>query len=120
MTALVFNKQSIAARFYFINLFADPSPCVRDPNDPANYKGKTLSDDQKFELLTVKFSFPNGFNFPTTAGRRFQLSWMEKRPWLRYSIRNDTAHCNCCICFYNKVEDETRDGARVRTRGSNA
>ena len=103
MTALVFNKQSVAARVYFINLFADPSPCVRDPNDPANYTGKTLSDDQKLELLTVKFSFPHGFKFPTTAGRRFQLSWMEKRPWLRYSIRNDTAHCIYCICFSNNT-----------------
>ena len=103
MTALVSKKKSEAASFHFINLFADPSPCVRDPNDPANYKGKTLSDDQKLELLTVKFSFPNGFKFPTTAGRRFQLSWMEKRPWLRYSIRHDTAHCNCCICFSNNT-----------------
>ena len=48
-TALVFNKQSVAARVYFINLFADQSPCVRDPNDPANYTVKTLSDDQKLE-----------------------------------------------------------------------
>ena len=34
--ALVLNKQSVAARVYFVHLFADPSPCVRDPNDPAN------------------------------------------------------------------------------------
>ena len=37
-------------------------------SDPANYTGKTLSDDQKLKLLTVKFSFPHGFKFPTTAG----------------------------------------------------
>lgn len=86
MTALVFNKHSVAGRVYFINLFADPSPCVRDPNDPANYTSKTLSEDQKLELLTVKFSFPHAFELPTTAGRRFQPSWMEKRPWLNYSI----------------------------------
>ena len=37
-------------------------------SDPANYTGKTLSDDQKLKLLTVKFSFPHGFKFPTAAG----------------------------------------------------
>ena len=103
MTALVFNKQSVAARVYFINSFADPSPCVRDPNDPANYTGKTLSDDQHVELLTVKFSFPNGFKFRAKAGRRFELSWMEKRPWLRYGIRKETPHWICCICFSNNT-----------------
>ena len=77
-------------------------------NVPANYTGKTLPDDQKLELLTVKVSFPHGFKFPTTAGRRFQLSWMEKRPWLHYSIRNDTAHCIYCICFStNTVPNES-------------
>ena len=99
MTALVFSKQSVAVRVYFIILFADAIPCVREPNDAANYTGKILSDDQKLELLSVKFSFPHGFKFPTTAGGRFQLSWMETRPRLRYSIRNDTAHCICCTCF---------------------
>ena len=68
-----------------------------------NYTGKTLSDDQKLELLTVKFSFPHGFKFPTTVGRRFQLPWMERRPRLPYSIRNDTAHCICYICFSNNT-----------------
>ena len=70
-----------------------------------NYTGKTLSEDHnyKLELLTVKFSFPHGFKFPTTAGRRFQLSWIEKRPWLCYSIKNETAHCICCICFSNNT-----------------
>ena len=67
MIALVFHKQSVAALVYFIDLFEDPSPCGRDPNDPANNTGKTLSDDQKLELLTVKFRFPQGFKFPTTA-----------------------------------------------------
>ena len=72
MTALVFNQQSIGAHVYF--LFADPSPCVRDTNDLANYTSKTLSDDQRLELLTVKFSFPRAFKFRTTARRHFQLS----------------------------------------------
>ena len=104
ITPLVFfYKKSVATRVYFINLFADPSPCVRDPNDPANYTCQTLSDDQKLELLTVKVSFPHLFKFPTTAGRCFRLSRMEKRPRLRYSIRNDTAHCICCICFSNNT-----------------
>ena len=69
MTALVLNNsQSQLAFSLLIYLFADLSPCGRDPNDTANYTGKTLSDDQKLELLTVKFSFPHGFKFPTTAG----------------------------------------------------
>ena len=74
MTALVFNQQPVAAHVYFIKLLADPSPCVRDINDLANYTSKTLSDDQRLELLTVKFSFPYAFKFRTTARRHFQLS----------------------------------------------
>ena len=80
MTALVFNQQPVAAHVYFIKLFADPSPCVRNTNDPANYTSKTLSDDQRLELLTIKFSFAHGFKFCTTFTRHFKLSWMEKRP----------------------------------------
>ena len=71
--SFVFNNQSVAPRVYFINLFADPSPCVRDPNDAASYTGKTLSDDLKLELIIVKFGFLHGFKLPTTAGRPFQL-----------------------------------------------
>ena len=74
----------------------------RDPNDPADCAGKkSLSDNQKLELLTSKFELPHGFKFPATAGtgRRFQLSWMDKRPWLRYSVKNDRAHCIYCMCF---------------------
>ena len=49
---------------------------ILDPNDSADYVGKRLSDDDKFELLTSRFEFPDNFNFPATLGRRFNPIWM--------------------------------------------
>ena len=73
---------------------------ILDPNDPTYYVGKRLSDDDKFKLLTSRFEFPNNFNFPVTLGRRFNPIWMASRAWLRYSIKNDRAYYNSCLCFH--------------------
>ena len=73
---------------------------ILDPNDPADYVGKCLSDDDKFKVLTSRVEFPDNFNFLVTFGRRFNPIWMARRPWLRYSINHDRACCNSCLCFH--------------------
>ena len=34
-----------------------------------------------------------------TAGRKFNPSWLSSRPWLRYSMKNDSLYCISCVCF---------------------
>jgi len=76
------------------------SPNYFDSNDPAHFVGKQpLSDDAKLTLLTSKLNCPTDFVFPATAGRRFNLTWTVHRPWLRYSIANNSAYCLSCLCF---------------------
>ena len=75
---------------------------VHDINDPAIYISKKLSDDDKLSLLKSKSVFPHNFECPVTAGRKFKSSWMQNRPWLRYSITKDKAFCAYCICFGGK------------------
>ncbi|CAB4030963.1 Hypothetical predicted protein [Paramuricea clavata] len=75
---------------------------VNDINDPANYISKKLSDDDKLSFLKSKSDLPHNFECPVTAGRKFKSSWMQQRPWLRYSITKDRAFCADCICFGGK------------------
>lgn len=75
---------------------------VNDINDPANYISKKLSDDDKLSFLKSKSDLPHNFECPITAGRKFKSSWMQHRPWLKYSITKDRAFCAYCICFGGK------------------
>ena len=67
--------------------------------DPARYAGKSLTDQDRFELLTYSVSLPRQYRFPVTAGRKFNPSWLSSRPWLRYSMKNDSLYCIFCVCF---------------------
>ena len=75
------------------------TPSVHDVHDPALYISKKLSDDDKVSFLTSKFILSQNFKYPVTAGRKFNPSWMQDRPWLRYSVAKDKAFCAYCICF---------------------
>lgn len=58
-----------------------------DPNDPADFARKHLSDDDKFKLLTLNIEIPGKFKFPLTLGTRFNPTWIASRPFLRYCIK---------------------------------
>jgi hypothetical protein len=74
-------------------------------HDPANHVGKQLSDDDKVILLTHVWKPPSEtFQFPVTSGRRFNLSWLAVRPWLCYSVINDSVFCRSCMCFCSASE----------------
>ena len=68
-----------------------------DPYDPALYEGRRLSEDEKLLLLTNTWKPPCTFKFPVTSGRRFNPAWLIGRPWLRYSITNDSLFCISCM-----------------------
>ncbi|CAF3679573.1 unnamed protein product [Rotaria socialis] len=36
--------------------------------------------------------------------RSFQSQWYQNRPWLEYSIKNDSAYCYCCRHFGESVQ----------------
>ena len=50
-------------------------------------------------LLTYAWKTPATFNLPVTSGWGFNPNWLVSRPWLRYSIRNDSVFCISCMCF---------------------
>ena len=78
---------------------ASSSASYSDCHDPANYTRKSLSDHDKHELLTHCWKVPNTYKFPVTSGRRFNPTWLVNRPWLHYSVKNDSVFCVSCVCF---------------------
>lgn len=57
------------------------------------------------KLLKNTFTPPPEFKFPITGGRRFLMSWMDSRPWIRYSVQNDSIFCSYCVCFGKENTD---------------
>ena len=77
---------------------SETSSSYTDTHDPAGYMGKSLSEDDKLQLLTSTWKTPT-YKFPVTSGRRFNPTWLINRPWLRYSVKNDSIFCISCLCF---------------------
>ena len=73
-----------------------------DPNDPANF---CFTDEAMIKLLITPFAPPPEFKFPATGGRRFAMLWAASRPWIRYSVQNDSIVCSYCVCFGEKNTD---------------
>ena len=75
-----------------------------------------LSPCQKYLLLTKHFKPDKGFLFPKMysngCNRSFQLSWLEKYPWLVYSKEVDGGFCKYCSLF---VKDRNSLGALVNS-----
>lgn len=73
-----------------------------------------LSPSQKYQLLTKHFKPDQQFLFPKIysngCNRSFQLSWLEKYPWLVYSKEVDGGFCKYCSLF---VKDRSSLGTLV-------
>lgn len=69
---------------------------------------------QKYSLLTKHFKPDKGFQFPkiysNVCNRSFQLSWLDRYPWLVYSKEVDGGFCKYCSLF---VKDRSSLGALV-------
>ena len=72
------------------------------PFDPADYIGRTITEDEKINLLRSKFQCCSDFQYPKTGKRRFVPSWTDTRPWLRYSVKKNAAFC-LCLCYGTDV-----------------
>lgn len=75
----------------------------------------SLSDKDKFALLTKHYKPGRNFAFPKTfmngCKRSFRFDWFDKHPWLVYSSVHDGGYCLPCILFA-KMEGK---GALVKT-----
>ena len=80
--------------------------------DPANYADRSLTDQDKYELLTSSVNLPRVYRFPVTAGRKFNPSWLFSRPWLHYSMKNDSLYCRSCLCFGSSMSAFVSTGFR--------
>ena len=63
-----------------------------------------LTSDQRFQMLTNRYTPPPNFQFPGTADkrgsqRRFQPSWLQRYSWLQYSVQADGGFCVPCMLF---------------------
>ena len=65
--------------------------------DPASYTERSLTDQDKFQLLTSSMNLPRQYRFPVTTGRKFNPSCLFSRSWLRYSMKNDS--CIVSLAF---------------------
>ena len=63
---------------------------------------RSLSADQKYDLLTKHFKPGANYSFPKssiTAGRSFQYRWITRFPWLVYSVKENGGFCLPCVVF---------------------
>lgn len=54
-------------------------------------------------LLIDHFTPSVEFKFPVTRGRGVQISWMDFRPWIRYSVQNDSSFIGTVFVFAKKI-----------------
>lgn len=82
---------------------ATPSQLSSYSSDIAKYISQSLSDEDRFCLLTDYYTPSSDFSFPGTVfhkkNRRFQKKWLESFKWLVYSPSVDGAFCRCCALF---------------------
>ena len=74
--------------------------------DPASYPRRSLTHQDKFQLLQSSMNLPGQTGFPVAAGRKFNPSW------LRYSMKNNSLYCISCICFGGAMSLYVSNGFR--------
>ena len=63
-------------------------------------QAKTFPDNMKYQLLCNIWKPDSTFTFPVnSSGRRFQLKWLSRFPWLVYSKRLGGCFCLYCVLF---------------------
>ena len=63
-------------------------------------QAKSFPDNVKYQLLCNIWKPDSTFTFPVnSSGRRFQLKWLSRFPWLVYSNRLDGCFCLHCVLF---------------------
>ena len=43
-------------------------------------------------------------------GRKYRIWWEDKRPWLRYGVKNDAAFCSYCVIFASTSDSPFVEG----------
>ena len=73
-----------------------------------NLSASSFSDERKYNLLCGTWRPDHSFSFPrNSSGRRFQLQWLAKFPWLVYSRILDGAFCLHCVLFGGESSHNT-------------
>ena len=74
-----------------------------NPKDIYNFvnKSSSLSDAQKYEVLTNTWKPESTYSFPLdgSSGRHFQHGWLTRFPWLAYSAAVNGGFCITCVLF---------------------
>jgi len=59
-----------------------------------------VDDNEKYRILTERWTPPTNFTFPANSGgRRYNMQWESEYKWLRYSVSKQAAFCVYCVLF---------------------
>ena len=73
---------------------------TRFPNDIGNYIDRSLTEQQKYDILCNVWRPSDTYVFPMNEDkRRFRYEWLKVFPWLTYSEKFDGAFCLTCVLF---------------------
>ena len=101
------NSESPSKRFH-VNL---------DCQDIWNYialPSRDETDDRKYQVITGHFVLDTIYVFPkASSGYSFQLKWLTRYPWLRYSLKADGRVCLACVLFSST--NRANPGVLVKT-----
>ena len=89
--------------------------CPFDCSDLATVStsgGQTLSDDQKYQILTCKSATASKYPI-NKQKRRYQSKWAADYPWLRYSVSQDGVFCAPCFLFSSSVSHHSTEFVKV-------
>ena len=81
----------------------DLTPAAKHPaldyNDIDNVAGNAdkLSSSAKYDILQYHFKPDRNHVFPN--GHSFQYKWLQKFPWLAYSLQQNGGYCINCVLF---------------------
>ncbi|XP_048727017.1 zinc finger MYM-type protein 1-like [Ostrea edulis] len=85
--------------------------------DPIKFIDRNLTEYERQQLLEHKWVPDSKFRYPVNEqGRRYNNSWEEKRPWLRYSLSNESAFCAYCIAFPVTVSETNPEFVKIGFR----
>ena len=91
-----------------LHIQTDEDETYRYRFDVMRFVGKSLSDDEKYELLNNVFVPDGSYSFPFStfgqAKRSFRSSWLKQYPGLVYSPSQDGAFCLVCVVFSTDIE----------------
>ena len=107
---------SINFRFFSLSFIVEANKPIDDFAGLLTAEKRSLSGQDKFQLLIKDYTPSEKFVFPKTKiyskSRSFQMTWLKEYTWLVYSPSKDGGLCRVCLVF-PPSSNTTNTGALV-------